>query len=82
VYQRFEHKYNAISAAEAAHLLNKRESDLEAPFWYRFPLGWFMFGPLFLLAAICSRIWNLRKRGIARLDEPPAQTHEMEKRTS
>jgi hypothetical protein len=35
-------KYKPISKAEAARLLGKNESELVAPFWYRYPPGYML----------------------------------------
>ena len=65
----FEDRYRPIEAAEAARLLGKDEKDLGTPFLYRWPLGWLIFGPLFLLpivvvliVALCAFIGGLIQR--------------------
>jgi hypothetical protein len=45
-------RYKAITAAEAARLLGKIESELSTPFLYKVPLGWIILGLLILFGAI------------------------------
>ncbi len=59
VYQRFDNKYWPITTAEAARLLKKPEAEMQPPWRYRYPLGLFVFGPIFLLAAVG---WVLSER--------------------
>ncbi|MFO0969651.1 MAG: hypothetical protein U0793_29180 [Gemmataceae bacterium] len=49
-------RYHPITEAEAARLLGKSVDELSTPFLYKVPLGWMIFGPLILLAAILGII--------------------------
>lgn len=53
--------YTPISSAEAARALGKSEADLTPPFAYRYPLGWFIFGPLLLLWAVVAVVGKVRR---------------------
>jgi hypothetical protein len=68
-YSRFEKKYKPISAADAARFL-RHESGLATPFAYRFPNGWWFFGPLFLLAGISTLLGRVFGRRRSQNGEP------------
>jgi hypothetical protein len=43
-----------ITQAQAAELLGIPESELSAPFWYRFPPGWFIVGAIVAIAVVAG----------------------------
>jgi hypothetical protein len=51
---RLTDKYRPISPAEAARLLGKNESELQTPFWYRFPPGLIVLGAFVFFLGICA----------------------------
>jgi hypothetical protein len=52
--ERLTEKYRPISPAEAARLLGKNESELETPFWYRWPPGRMLLVAFAVFLGICG----------------------------
>jgi hypothetical protein len=50
-----------ISKSQAAGLLGVPESELDSPFWYRYPPGWFV-GAAIVVVAVAAGIRNRRKK--------------------
>jgi len=75
VYQCFETKYWPVKPEEAARLLGKKESELETPFWYRYPLGLFIFGPIFLIGAIG---WVVQERAKQSVEDAAKLSKELQ----
>jgi hypothetical protein len=60
-------RYNPITPAEAARLLGKSEIELSAPFLYKVPLGWMIFGPLIMIGIIAAALDKARGNEVARV---------------